>query len=329
MYNLAVLMDTSLKKRIFLEDQLNHLESMDIQVTEPEAELDERSAKRLLKNADFAITSWGTPSLTYEILAESANLKLILHAAGSVKNAITSLVWERGIRVTSSAEALSKGVGESALGLTITALKNMWQLSNHTRQGGWREGKEKVKELYKVKIGVIGAGRAGRHYIKLLRNFDVEILLYDPTIDKKDIILSDSRQVSLNELLTESDVLSVHAPATPETYKMLNTDEFKLMKDDAIIINTARGTIIDEQALITELKKGRLFACIDVTDPEPPDPNHPFRTLPNVVLTPHIAGAVNNGLGRIGEYVISELKSFLTGEEMRGEVLASKLDTLA
>lgn len=208
-------------------------------------------------------------------------------------------------------------------------LHNMWNLSKNTRQGKWSEDKDKVREVYGVTIGVISAGRAGAHYIKLMKNFDVRILLYDPFVSEEKAAELGADKVELDELLKQSDVVSIHAPSIPETYHMLNGDRLAIMKDNAVLINTARGSIIDEQALVAELEKGRLFACIDVTDPEPPAEEHPFRSLPNVVLTPHIAGAVNNGLYRIGKYVVSEIQAYIEGEKMDGEVLEYKLGSLA
>jgi phosphoglycerate dehydrogenase-like enzyme len=124
-------------------------------------------------------------------------------------------------------------------------------------------------------------------------------------------------------------VVTIHAPSIPSTDKLLNSITLALMKDDAVLINTARGTIIDENALVAELEKGRLFACLDVTDPEPPVTDHPFRKLPNVVLLPHIAGAVNNGLHRIGKYTVNEIIKFLNNENLKGEVTLNTIDKLA
>jgi phosphoglycerate dehydrogenase-like enzyme len=110
---------------------------------------------------------------------------------------------------------------------------------------------------------------------------------------------------------------------------MFNRETFALMKDDAVLINTARGSLIDEDDLVNELRKGRFIACIDVTDPEPPRPDHPFRELPNCILIPHIAGAVNNGKYRIGKYVVEEVRRFVAGQPMDGEVNLGKLHIIA
>jgi len=330
MKNIVLLMNAKQRKNIFKQEDMEKLSEFgNITCNTEEEDPDQERAKELVKGANIIITSWGCPRLNKEILDQAPNLELIIHAAGSVKGIISDEVWKRGIRVSGSAQALGVGVAETALGFTITALKNMWGLSKNTREGKWSEGRDKVREVYGVTIGVISAGRAGTHYIKLMKNFDVRILLYDPFVDKEKAAELGVEKAELDELLKESDVVSIHAPSIPETYHMINAERLAMMKDDAVLINTARGSIIDEQALIAELEKGRLFACIDVTDPEPPAKEHPFRRLPNVILTPHIAGAVNNGLYRIGKYVVNEIRRYIKGEKMDGEVLESKISSLA
>lgn len=330
MKNIVLLMNAKQRENIFKQEDLEKLSQFGKVICNTDEQgPDQERAKELVKDANIIITSWECPQLNKKILDQAPDAELIIHAAGSVKGIISDEVWKRGIRVSGSAQALGMGVAETALGFTISALKNMWSLSHNTRKGKWSEGRDKVREVYGVTIGVISAGRAGGHYIKLMKNFDVRILLYDPFVDKEKAAAIGAEKAELEELLKESDVVSIHAPSISETYHMINAETLAMMKDDAVLINTARGSIIDEQALVAELKKGRLFACIDVTDPEPPAEDHPFRILPNVILTPHIAGAVNNGLNRIAKYAACEIQSYTNGEKMDGEVLQSKISSLA
>ncbi|MEF3312010.1 hydroxyacid dehydrogenase [Paenibacillus sp. GYB004] len=317
------------RERIFRSNHMEQLRMLgDVVVNDQPGPPDESRLASLIKGADIAITSWGCTPLTGNVLEQAPGLKLVLHAAGTVKPIVTPELWERGIRVTNATEALGKGVAETALGFTIVSLKDMWRLSKQTRGGAWGPVSG-VQELYGITAGVIGAGKAGSHYIKLMRNFDVRILLYDPFVSQEKAREMGAVKAELEEVLAQSEVVSIHAPSLPETYRMLNAERLALMKDRAILINTARGSLIDEAALVAELEKGRLFACLDVTDPEPPAPDHPFRTLPNVVLTPHIAGAVNNGLQRIAQAVIDDLRAYTEGRPLRGEVLAEQMSVLA
>lgn len=326
---IAMLMGKSTRNRVFAEQHIQQLQEIGELVMEDHEQLDAEIGKKIIQDADIVITSWGAPRLTEELLEQAPNLKLAAHAAGSVKTIVSPELWECGVRVSSANMALAIGVAETALGMTIASLKNMWRLVDSARNGEWHEERNRVRELYNVTIGVIGAGKAGAHYIKLLQNFNVDVILYDPILTEEQAQAMGAKKVELEELCKQADVISIHAPSIPATYHMINEERLAMMKDDAIIINTARGSIIDEDALVNELRKGRLFACLDVTDPEPPAKDHPFRELPNCVLTCHIAGAVTNGLQRIAAYVIEEIKRFQEGRPLDGEVKESALNIIA
>jgi len=326
---IALLQGKEQREKVFKPQHLDRLRKLgEVVMNEQSGDPSEAQLADIILDADIAITSWGCGPLTARVLDAAPNLQLVLHAAGTVKPIVTPELWDRGIRVSNATAALGKGVAETALGFTIVTLKDMWRLVRETREGGWGDGAN-VREVYDVTIGVVGAGRAGSHYIKLLRQFDVDIVLYDPFVSEAQAQTMGARKAELEALLAQSDVVSIHLPSLPETHHMFNRDRFALMKDDCVIINTARGSVIDEEALAEELRKGRFFACLDVTDPEPPRPDHPFRGLPNVVLTPHIAGAVNNGLQRLAQAVVLDAEAFMDGEPLGGEVRADQLHLLA
>lgn len=327
---IAILPEPKIQEKVFDASHRKQLEALgDVFSNRTEGMPGAETLKEVIAGADFAVTSWGCPPLTKDILDKAPRLRAVIHAAGTVKPIVTPELWSRGIRVSSCNEQLGVGVAETALALTIASLKNMWRLSHVTRQGGWGQGRELVRELYGIAVGVIGAGKAGRHYIRLLRQFSVDILVYDPYVTAEEADRIGAVKAGLNELLSASDVVSIHAPSLPSTYRMIDRERLMMMKDDAILINTARGAIVDETALIGELQKGRLFACLDVTDPEPPMPDHPFRRLPNCIVIPHIAGAVNNGLKRLGQFAVEELKRFANGAPLLGEVKPEQLEVLA
>jgi len=177
-------------------------------------------------------------------------------------------------------------------------------------------------------VGIVGASHVGRHVIDLLRPFGARVLLYDPYISEKDAERLGVTKTELDDLLRQADVVSLHAPAKPETHHMLNAEGLGLIKDDALLINTARGTLIDEPALIAELRRGRFFAFLDVTDPEPPAADSPLRHLDNVVVMPHLAGCIEN-CGRMGEMAVEELRRYFSGESPLYEVTAGMLARIA
>lgn len=274
-----------------------------------------KDLRRLLKDADVVISMWGSPQITPEVLRLAPRLKLICHAAGTVKPFTSEAVWKRGIRVTSVAAVIAVDVAEATLACMIAGLRNMFRIREQLRSTrDWWGSRCGIREMHGKTIGIIGASHVGRNVIRLLRVFDVNVLLYDPYVSIAGARKLGTTKVSLARLLRQSDIVSLHAPSTDETKGMLGTKEFRMMKDDAVLINTARGAILDERALVHELKKGRLFAFIDVTDPEPPRRHHPFFRLENVVLLPHIAGTVDD-LTPMGAMAVEEVKRFSQGKK--------------
>ncbi len=268
----------------------------------------------LLPPADACITSWDVAQLDADVLAAAPRLVAMAHMGSSVKRFVSDALWARGVHVTSAGLALAVDVAETTLGLMIVGMKRVWPLSQHVRDGGWRETRWwPARELFGKEVGVIGASNVGRHVIQLLQAFAVHILVVDPFLSSDDAAKLGAEKVTLEELLKRSDIVSLHAPAKTETFHMLDAERLGLMKDTAVLINTARGSLIDEAALVRELSKGRFFAFLDVTDPEPPAADSPLRRLDNVVVMPHIAGCIED-CGRMGELAVEELRRFFAGE---------------
>ena len=328
---IALLQAKTLTEQLFTEEALARLRELGQVVINPgqERPTAEETIK-LIKGARACVTSWGCQPMTAQILDAAPELGIIVYAAGSVKPIVTDAVWERGITVTSSAAMIAVNVAEMTVGCLILGLKNVWGLAQVTRSGGWREERESARSrvLNQATIGIIGAGHIGRKVLEYLRPFEVkEILLYDPYWTAEELAKRGATKVSLEELLRRSDAVTLHAPALPATRHMLGGEELRMMKDDAVLINTSRGQNMDQQALIAELEKGRLFAFLDVTDPEPLSLDSPLRALPNVVLTPHVAGGGANP--RMGDHALEELRRFFAGEPPLHEVTREMLDRMA
>ncbi len=286
------------------------------------------NALEIMKDADVVITSWGSPAITAQLLEVAPGLKLVAHAAGSVKPVVTPEMFSRGVRIVSAAHVLSSGVSETALGFTIAAAKNLFGLNFQTHRGGWEH--TGITEMYDITVGVAGLGIAGRHYAELLQAFDVEVIGYDPGVSAEQMEKLGVRKVSLEEVFAQSDILSIHAPELPSTYHMVNAQSLASMKDGAILINTARGSLVDEEALVEALTNGKLkCACLDVTDPEPPLADSPLRKLENCILTPHLAGQASNGLCRVGAHSCKQIENYLAGAPLSGEVLQEALAKMA
>ncbi|MDX3103190.1 hydroxyacid dehydrogenase [Nonomuraea angiospora] len=279
-----------------------------------------------LAGVEVLITGWGCPPIDEALLAAAPRLRAVLHAAGSVKGMISPAWWERGLLVSSAAEANAVPVAEYTVGAILLAGKGVFALNRRYRR-------ERSFTLGKIEpgignngrtVGVVGASRIGRKVLDLLAPYDLDLCLYDPYTRVPGI-----RQVSLEELLRRSDIVSLHAPATPETEHMLDRARLALMPDGAVLINTARGSLVDTGALISELKTGRLSAILDVTEPEPLQPDSPLFDLPNVFLTPHIAGSHGNELSRMGAVALDELERLVAGLPLAHQVTHEDLDRVA
>jgi len=281
---------------------------------------DKKEMLRLLDGADACITSWEVAPLDSEIMAKVSSLKAVVHMGGSVKRLVSDALFEKGIKVFGASPVLAEMVAETALGFMIIGMKKGWELAGIVKNGGWREGScWPPRELRGKTVGIIGASQVGRHVIKLLKPFNVNILVYDPFLSEEEAASLDVRITSMEELAAESDVISLHAPINENTRQILNADIFKLMKADALIVNTARGSLIDEPALIRELSAGKFNAVLDVTDPEPPLEDNPLRKLPNVTVLPHIAGCIED-CSDMSLRAAEELRRFFNNEATLYEI---------
>ncbi|RVX41598.1 phosphoglycerate dehydrogenase-like enzyme [Nonomuraea polychroma] len=279
-----------------------------------------------LAETEILITGWGCPPLDAAVLARAPRLRGVLHAAGSVKSLVTPACWERGLVVSSAAEANAVPVAEYTVAAVLMAGKGVFALNE-------RYQRERTFTLAEIQpsignngrtVGIVGASRIGRKVIELLSPYDLDLCVYDPYT-----LVPGVRQVSLEELLRRSDIVSLHAPATAETRHMMDRVSLALLRDGAVLINTARGSLVDTDALIAELKSGRLSAVLDVTEPEPLPSDSPLFDLPNAFLTPHIAGSHGNELSRMGTAVVDELERLIAGSPLAHQVTHDDLERVA
>ncbi|RXS87475.1 hydroxyacid dehydrogenase [Streptomyces sp. TM32] len=285
-----------------------------------------------LADAEVLLTCWGVPPLTGAVLAAAPRLRAVIHAAGSVRHHITDACWERGIAVSSAAGANALPVAEYTLAAILFANKRVLHSAHRYRD--LRAPHDWQHELagagnHQRTVGVLGASRIGRRVIELLRPFDLRVLLYDPYVDATEAARLGVTSVPLDELCAGSDLVTVHAPELPATRHLLGAPELALMPDGATLINTARGSLVDPAALLPELLSGRLHAVLDVTEPELPPPDSPLWDLPNVLLTPHIAGSLGGELHRMADRALDEVARFAAGLPFADPVLPAFQDRSA
>ncbi len=220
---------------------------------------------------------------------------------------------EMGIIVSNVPEYSTHSVAELVFGLIITSMRKIIECDKAVRDCRGNEGLM-GSELFGKTIGVIGTGKIGSRVCELALAFGMNVLAYSRT-EKKELIEKGVKYVSLDELLKNSDIVTIHLPLTKETEGLIGERELSLLKDGAVIVNAARGKIIDTNALIRELEKGRIVACLDVFDVEPPLPSdHPILRAKNTILTPHIGYYTREALERRLEVTVDNIKAFLEGK---------------
>ncbi|MGC4971447.1 hydroxyacid dehydrogenase [Streptomyces sp. DT199] len=270
-----------------------------------------------LARTEILVTGWGCPRLDETVLAAAPRLRAVLHSAGSVKSFADPGIRERGIAVSSAAVANALPVAEYTLAMILLAGKDVLAARERMRTARTSTGWGVIPGIgnHGRRVGVIGASRIGRRVLELLRPFDLRPVLTDPYVDQQQAAALGVPLLPLDELLRTSDIVTVHAPETPETHRMIGRRELALMPDGAVLINTARGALVDHDALVAELRAGRLTAILDVTDPEPLPADSPLYDLPGAFVTPHLAGSQGNELARLGLAVAEEAERLLAGEE--------------
>ena len=289
--------------------------------------------KQSLKDVEYIFSTWGMLPLTSAQIQEYfPALKAVFYGAGSVQQFARPFL-EEGVRVFSAASANAVPVAEYTVAQILLALKGFYQAARLYKEGKRAEGAAYSKSMtgiYDAVVGIIGAGMIGRMVIQKLKDYQVRVLCFDPFLPEETARELGVTKVPLETLFEESDVISNHLANNPQTVGMLNGDLFRRMKKKAALINTGRGAQVVEEDLVQALtEEPERTAILDVTWPEPVVEGHPFYELPNVVLTPHIAGSLGQEVARMGEYQVQEFLRYIEGRPLSMEVTADMLETMA
>ncbi|MGF6822386.1 phosphoglycerate dehydrogenase-like enzyme [Microbacterium sp. ZKA21] len=282
-----------------------------------------------LESIGIAVVAWGFPRLDEHLLARMPHLRLVVNAASSVRSLISDAFWASGIPVSQSGAAMAPAVAEMSLTLTLALLRRTHRMDHVLRTGGtWEQARafDRARELSGSRIGVIGASRTGREYIRMCRALGADVLVFDPYLSGSDPLAE--LAAGLDDVLAHSDIVALHAPATAETTGMIGRRELALLPDGSGLVNTARSSLVDMNALYDEASAGRLDAALDVFDEEPLPVAARWRALPNVLLTAHVSGATRQSRARAGQIVVDEIGRFLSGRELRHRVTRDALERM-
>lgn len=270
--------------------------------------LEPEDLKAQIKDYDALIVRSAT-KVRREIIEAAENLKVIGRAGVGLDNVDREAAKERGIAVYNTPAATSISVAELALGMMLSAARHIAQGTVSLKQGRWDKKKFKGVELYGKTLGIIGMGRIGSELAKRAQAMGMSVFFFDAVVSESEF----GTYKEMDEVLAEADFLSLHLPHTDSTHYLINTDAFAKMKDGAILVNAARGGVVDEEALYEALKSGKLrAAAVDVYESEPVT-EHKLFSLDNVVLTPHVGAQAEEGQQRAGVQVAEKVIEALKG----------------
>ncbi|MGW1209047.1 hydroxyacid dehydrogenase [Streptomyces sp. NPDC002499] len=282
-----------------------------------------------LEDVDVLLTSWGAPRLTADLLDRAPRLRLALYAAGSVRPLVTEASWQRGVRVAAAGPVIADKVADFALAQILFALKHGWRYVLTARRTG-AAAVRRAEAGSAGTVGLVSLGATGRATARHLLRHGVRVLGHDPYVSDADTRSWGIEPATLERVFAESDVVSLHAPLFDSTRGMVDERLLRSMRPDATLVNTARGGLVDETALVTVLEeRSDLFAVLDVTDPEPAVPGSPLFTLDNVVVTPHLAGSLGPERRLLGRAMAEDLARYVAGVPLHHEVRATALEHAA
>ncbi|WP_320774348.1 hydroxyacid dehydrogenase [Streptomyces sp. CRN 30] len=305
-----------LARSLFDDDALARLRrAADLDTDHVLTELDSPASRAALAGAEILVAGWNAPVVRAAHLPHTSRLRAVVYAGGVAATCLEdpAVFAARGVVAANARAANSVPVAEYALAMILLAGKRALTAGHRYRAG------RRLPDLltappghgnYRQTVGVVGASTVGRAVLRLLRPFDLDVLLHDPTLTAAEATALGDRPVALDVLMAESRVVSLHQPLTPRTKGQIDAGRLALMPDGATLVNTARGAVVDREALVAELRTGRIDAVLDVTDPEPPAAGSELWTLDNVVLTPHLAGSLGGELHRIGDAVADEVERY-------------------
>ncbi|MEQ1759960.1 MAG: D-2-hydroxyacid dehydrogenase family protein [Vicinamibacterales bacterium] len=268
-----------------------------------------------LRGFDALIANRERTRFTAELLAQLPDVRILVQTGNHAYHIDFDAAHHHGITIARASGGYSVGAAELAIALALAAMRKIPESDAAVRRGEWQTPSTPV--LYDKTFGIIGLGRLGRHVARLAAAFGMRVLAWSPRLTDKAAREGGAERCELDKLLAQADVVSFHASLTPESRGLLDERRLRLMKPTAYVINTSRGPLIDEKALVAALREGTIAgAGLDVFDQEPLPHGHPLTLLPNVVLTPHLGWPTDDGYARFSEAACEVLFAYLDGGEL-------------
>lgn len=273
-----------------------------------------------LQDADVCMTGWRTPRLDRSVVSGCRRLQLVAHTGGTVAPIVSDALYDQGVRVISGNRLYAESVAEGTIAYMLCALRRIPFYFDEMKSGRWRGERFEQDGLLDRSVGFIGFGMVAKRLALMLKPFRASIRVCSPDLDEATGRAYDVRPAGLEDIFRTSDIISLHVPLTPDTRHLIGRELLSLIRPGALLINTARGAVIDEAALVEELRKGTFRAVLDVFETEPLPPESPLRTLPNVLLLPHMAGPTMDRRHRVTLALIGDIRRLRDGLPLQHEI---------
>ena len=270
-------------------------------------------------DADVIVCGWGSLMFTKEVTDSLPNLKMIAYTGGSMAGTIDESVYEKGIVTLTGNYIFAKSVAEGCLAYILCSLRELERYMKQVRNGGWNENWTN-RGLFGKKIGLVGFGEIAKNFVEMIKPFNMEILINSGHLSDEEAAKYGAKKASKEEIFETCDIVSLHMGLNEKTKRSINRELMEKLRPDSILMNTARGEVVDEDAMEQLLAEGRFFAMLDVYSQEPLPVDSKLRSLPNVMLTPHLGGPTID----MREYIVcqfaKDIKAFSENKPMKNEI---------
>lgn len=273
-----------------------------------------------LVDVDVCVGCWGVGRFDEKVLAKANRLKLIAYVAGSVNYIVSDEMYARGIKIVCGNDAFAESVAEGTLAYMMSALRRIPQTVRGFDEKGWPTEYTRTESMLDQTVGIVGLGAISRYLIGMLKPFRCKIKIFSNHTSDEEAAALGVRKASLEEIFSTCKIVTVHWARTPQNYHRINDGLLSLLKPDSILVNTARGDIIDEEALAKHLQAGRFRAVLDVYEREPLKDDSPLRHLDNAILMPHRGGPTTDRRAVAAKLALDDIARLQKGEPLQNEI---------
>lgn len=295
-----------------------------------ETKIDPEKLRDALEGIDVLLTGWGCCKLDEYVLEKADKLKFVAYTAGSVAHIVSDAMYAKGIRISAGNDVFARVVAEGTVAQMMYSLRMFAEADMRVCHWKTNLGNYYNESLWEQRVGIVGYGAISRNLIEMLKVFNAKIKLYSRHMTDEQAAALGVQKASLEEIFSTCRVISLNTAKSPENHHLVNDELLSLMEQDALLVNTARGDLIDDDALVKHLESGHIRAALDVYTKEPPAEDHGFWKIPanRLHMMPHMAGPTIDQRPAAARIVIEDAIRFANGEPLQHEISAFRAQTM-